>query len=70
MIFLYYRYIVHILLRTKFFICFFFAGHFYGIGECGRAATVGQCPECKGQVGGAGYRLASGNQQADAEMRR
>ena len=36
-------------------------GHYYVIGDCGRAVEVSQCPDCKSQVGGRSYTLVSGN---------
>lgn len=51
------------------FILLFNLGHFYGIGDCGRAVMTSQCPECKETVGGSDYRLNAGNSRADDIMR-
>ena len=32
--------------------------------QCGRPVEVKVCPECKVQIGGAGYRLSQGNTTA------
>ncbi|XP_008482375.1 NFX1-type zinc finger-containing protein 1 [Diaphorina citri] len=39
-------------------------GHYYFIGNCGRAVATGRCPDCKEIVGGIGYRLTQGNTAA------
>ncbi|KAJ7339580.1 hypothetical protein OS493_005983 [Desmophyllum pertusum] len=46
-------------------------GHPYYIGDCGRPVEVKVCPECKVNIGGAGYNLSQGNtmaQRADRTM--
>ncbi|XP_078381354.1 E3 ubiquitin-protein ligase rnf213-alpha-like isoform X3 [Oculina patagonica] len=46
-------------------------GHPYYIGDCGRPVEVKICPECKVNIGGAGYNLSQGNtaaQRADRTM--
>jgi len=40
-------------------------GHFYGIGDCGRAQVTSKCPECKEQIGGTNHHLMPGNQLAN-----
>ncbi|XP_076813144.1 NFX1-type zinc finger-containing protein 1-like isoform X2 [Clavelina lepadiformis] len=38
--------------------------HIYCIGNCGGAELTATCPECQQTIGGAGHRLADGNQVA------
>lgn len=47
---------------SKFYTCK--NGHYYAIGDCTRPAFTGLCPTCKTPIGGAGYKLVEGNQDA------
>ncbi|KAJ8721998.1 hypothetical protein PYW08_004400 [Mythimna loreyi] len=39
-------------------------GHYYCIGDCGRANGLGKCPDCGATVGGQSYVLTAGNSRA------
>ena len=38
--------------------------HIYCIADCGNAAEISICPECKAKIGGAGHILLISNQRA------
>lgn len=42
-------------------------GHYYTIGECGRAMQVSKCPDCKSEVGGTSHRLLADNRPSNVD---
>ena len=42
-------------------------GHWYIIGECGRAMEQSRCPDCGETIGGGSHQLSSGNVRITTE---